>query len=95
MTIYSCTVADMINESWPKGSLALKFRRVLHKSGTYMLIFGPTQEAHREWFLAQPGINFLYVSKKAVNTRYSATQKRNTLVIFEKADPATSNVPSV
>jgi hypothetical protein len=96
MTIYSCTVADMIEERWTAGYMKriFKFRKKLYKSNTYMLIFGPAQDAHRKWFLAQPGINILYVSKKAINNRYHKTQKRNTLVIFEKADTPPVESPS-
>lgn len=94
MTVYSCGVNDLISESWSGNTLVFSFRKKLFKSHTYMLIFGPKQNQHKAWFLAQPGIKFLYVSKPAINTRYSATQKRNTLVIFEK-DDTPKDVPKV
>lgn len=55
------------------------------EADTYLLIFtkGPHYEALYKWFIKQPEVKILYQSPPAINTRYSPTQLRNFVVVFE------------
>lgn len=56
----------------------------LDKEGTYMIVFGPSQDEHMLMFEGLQNINILFKSKKAVNKRPAhGKTPRNTLFIFE------------
>ena len=54
-----------------------------NEEDTYVIIFGPYQEAHLEKFRKVYGKDIIFEGKKACNSNYR-NGPRNTLIIFEK-----------
>lgn len=61
------------------------FLRGVNEKDTFVLIFtkGDGYKDMYEWFVKQPEVNILYQSPPAINTRYSPTELRNFVVVFE------------
>ena len=95
MSLITCAVSDLIYCAWDSSALQLKLtqdstntKKLQNTKDTYLIIFGPTQEEHMEWFLKQPQWTIVYRGIKARNKNYREYGKgRNTLFIFEYNEP--------
>jgi hypothetical protein len=61
---------------------------------TYLVIFGPDQEAAKDKFEQEYADHIIFKSKKACNSNYK-NGPRNTLFIFEKKLETSGKVPTV
>jgi hypothetical protein len=58
----------------------------LDKEHTYVCVCSLGQEEYLQFFRECKEIKILYEGPQAINTRYSKTQKRNTVVVWEHVD---------
>lgn len=77
-------VIESITAKWNKD-----FLDAVNEDDTYVLVFtkGEHYEYVYNWFIKQPQVKILYQSPPAINTRYSNTELRNFVVVFEWQKP--------
>lgn len=89
MSFKALSVYDTVHYNWKWGVVrSFSLRGTLDVKDTYLMIFGNSQDAEKDYFLKHFKGKILHISKKAVNmTRDHGTSPRNTLVVFEVEQP--------
>lgn len=95
MSLITCAVSDLVYREWSSSARQFKLtpesinrKELQNTKDTYLIIFGPAQNDHMEWFLKQPQWTIVYRGIKARNKNYPEFGGgRNTLFIFEYNEP--------
>jgi len=96
MALVSLSVYELVGRRYyDYNTLAYKDRTFTMKDeDTYLVIFGPDQEADKDKFEQKYAEHIIFKSKKACNVNYK-NGPRNTLFIFEKKLETSGEIPTL
>jgi len=96
MALVSLSVYELVGRRYyDYNTLAYKYRTFTMKDeDTYLIIFGPYQEADMCKFEHEYAQHIIFKSKKACNSNYK-NGPRNTLFIFEKKLETSGEIPTL